>query len=493
MKGFSGADLSRFSGYECAQILIAALCAILTISTVAAAQRISPSDFDADGYSDFVLINANNNVLSWSALKADGSTQQSLAQFGRLGHQIALGDYLGSNLPQPATVSESKGKIVWRIFSAGASIAKEFGVSGETALAGGDFNGDGRLDAAVVSAAEKKLQWRVHQSLFTDSGAAPISVAFGSASDLYFFSNPDGLGDRLTTLSSKGRSGFVIRYYNLRANSAARKSVRLEIAPGKLKNRPLPVTDASNRDNLLFYQKRKASTLFTLYLPKKNTLLSFRLKAAGDILIGNFTSAPGEEIAVQSDSGFVVYNPIAKSTTSVAAPSGIAVDEVNINRIGKTPSSGGGSGGDDSDTPPNNGEPPPAGLSAVCESYSAISMGQMLIKSEISNHIPGVDPRATGYTFICGSQCTRNLSKTDFFYSNGSYAGSVAMYGTYSKNGKPRLYGAVGQAPQHFASDIAAKALTIGNGKLYMQMSAARSGSGTECKEFNGSGRNGGV
>ncbi len=497
MTGFSGAIRALRSSLISLVVAVNFVPLDLFPSDIAlsCANALPPSDFDSDGFSDFVLINANNNVLSWSTLKADGSVQTSLAQFGRLGHQIALGDYLGTNVPQPATVSETKGKIIWRIFSGGTSTAKEFGVTGQYALAGGDYNADGKLDAAVVSAIGKKLQWQIHQSLFTDSATAPVSVTFGSSGDLYFFSNPDGVSDRLTTFSSKGRSGFILRYYNLRASSAARKTVKLQIAKGQLKNRPLPLADAANRDTLLFYQKRAKSTLFTLYLPKKNKLQTFRIKAAGDVLVGNFTSEPGEEVAVQSDSGFIVYNPVNKATTPVAAPAGIAVDEVNINRIGKTPTTGGGGGTDDGDTdpPPTNGEPPPAGLRAVCESYSTISVGQMLIKSEISNHIPGVDPRATGYTFICGSQCTRNLSKSDFYYSNGAYAGSVAMYGTYSKNGKPRLYGAVGQAPQHFADEIAAKARTIGNGKLYMQISAARSGAGTECKEFNGEGRNGGV
>jgi hypothetical protein len=136
-------------------------------------------------------------------------------------------------------------------------------------------------------------------------------------------------------------------------------------------------------------------------------------------------------------------------------------------------------------------ETPAGGLADVCATTSVIGAGQMLIKSEISDHINSGDPRATGYTVVCAADCPKNLRKTDFFYADGSYAGSVGYYGTFSGNGRPRLYGAAGGAEQHFVSQIAPKAAGIGNGKLYMQMSSATSGPATSCKEFNPTGRNG--
>jgi hypothetical protein len=141
-------------------------------------------------------------------------------------------------------------------------------------------------------------------------------------------------------------------------------------------------------------------------------------------------------------------------------------------------------------TPSGSGRPP-ASLNGVCASRSAIAPGEMLIKSEASDHIHTGDPRTTGYTVVCARLCPRNQSYAQFFYSDGSVAGAVARYGTFRGNGKPRLYGAVGRAPQHIASEIASKAATIGNGKLYLQISAAVSGGATVCKEFNPQGRNG--
>ena len=136
---------------------------------------------------------------------------------------------------------------------------------------------------------------------------------------------------------------------------------------------------------------------------------------------------------------------------------------------------------------------PTGGLSSVCAVTSPIQPLEMLIKSEASAHINDGDLRTTGYTVVCGTVCPKNLRKADFFYANGEYAGSVGYYGTFSGNGQPRLYGAAGDAEQHFALEIAAKAATIGNGMLYLQVSAATTGETTACKEFAPAGRNGSI
>lgn len=477
-------------GSVCVLLVWCTLLAAALSARVAEAQRTSPADFDADGISDFVLISSSGNILSWSAFKADGSSQQSLGQFGRLGHDIALGDWLGAGIPQPATVSVTRNKIVWRIFSGGASTAQEFGSAGETALAGGDFNNDGIADAVTVVRNGSKLRWRIHQSLFTNSAAAPLEVSFGRPKDLYFFYNPDGAGDRLASITRRGAKAFTIRYVNPANGRISRKQVEQTIPSGQFRQRPLPLRLSNGKDALAFFQKQAKATRFSLLRAVKKAPQRFRIDATGDILVGNFAGESGEEIAVQNESGFRLFNPGAKKHQFVAAPAGIAVDEVNINQVGSSEPDNGG-GDDVPSTPPDSNAPPLAGLRSVCERHSPIAMGELLIKSEISQHIPGLDPRATGYTVVCARLCPRNQSLANFFYADGSYAGSVAYYGTFSGNGKPRLYGAVGQAPQHFASQIAARARTIGNGKLYLQMSSARSGGATECKEFNPTGRNG--
>jgi hypothetical protein len=454
----------------------------------ASAERLAPADFDGDGLSDFVLISASKNVLSWSAVTGSGASQQALGDFGRLGFHVTLGDWLGTGLPQPATVTTLGSKIIWRVLSSGVSIQREFGTTGDTVVAGADFSGDGAVDATIVSKGSNGLNWRVHAGLFTDSNLPTTDFTFGRVKDNYFFANPDATNDRVASITNKGQGAFLLRYFNPKTLRGTRLLVDQDLPSAQLKKSPLPLRDATGKDMLLFYSRRGSATTFSLFKSKKKTLEVFRLKATGEVLVGNYTTDAGDEVAVQTESGFLVYNPLTKVKSLISAPAGIAVDEVNINTLGEpednTPAP---------PPPPPSDQPPLAGLFGVCEKYSAIANGEMLIKSEISQHIPGQDPRATGYTLVCARLCPKNLSRSDFFFADGSYAGSVARYGTFHGNGKPRLYGAVGEAPQHFASDIAAKASTIGNGKLYMQISSARSGAGTDCKEFNPTGRNGGL
>jgi hypothetical protein len=127
-------------------------------------------------------------------------------------------------------------------------------------------------------------------------------------------------------------------------------------------------------------------------------------------------------------------------------------------------------------------------LKSVCKSVSSIAPGQMLVKSELSNHIsaPG-DSRQGGYTLVCGNQCAK--LPASIFYSDGNLAARLGYYGTFSGNGKPRAYCGVG-TPSCNARSIAGVASRKKTGKLlYLQTNPKTK----SCKSFNASGRNGGV
>jgi hypothetical protein len=202
------------------------------------------------------------------------------------------------------------------------------------------------------------------------------------------------------------------------------------------------------------------------------------------LIVSDLLAEAGDEVALSTTAAIVVFNPFSGAQVSIPQTGGVLVDDINVNLVSA-----------DSVEPPPSSSPPPSdvppSLANVCASAAPIAPGEMLIKSEASKHIHGADPRATGYTVVCGQICPVSLRYAPFYYSNGELAGAVAYYGRFSGNGQPRLYGAVGKAPQHIASQIARKAATIGNGKLYLQMSGDTSGPGTSCKEFNPTGRNG--
>lgn len=96
----------------------------------------------------------------------------------------------------------------------------------------------------------------------------------------------------------------------------------------------------------------------------------------------------------------------------------------------------------------------PRTISSVCSSTKPLS--GLLVKSQISHHINSGDPRAAGYTLVCGRSCVQFIA--DFYYCDGTKAGSFGYYGRWDGNGKARAYGAAGGAPAHSVRSIQAVA-----------------------------------
>ena len=128
------------------------------------------------------------------------------------------------------------------------------------------------------------------------------------------------------------------------------------------------------------------------------------------------------------------------------------------------------------------------GFGQVCKTVNQVTGREFLWKSEISQHINPGDPRATGPTFICNQICPK--FPMSFYYSDGSLAGSVGYYGTWSVTGKARAYCAAGGAPQCFVSQISTNSRRSGrDGFVYLQ---TRSTSGnTLCYKVRPVGRTG--
>ena len=128
-------------------------------------------------------------------------------------------------------------------------------------------------------------------------------------------------------------------------------------------------------------------------------------------------------------------------------------------------------------------------LAAVCPSIASFRGGQGLIKSEISKHISPSDPRASGYTLVCGSLCPSSFPAS-FYYSDGTLAGKFGYYGRYSGNGRPRAYCGAGGAPVCSTSAIYSRARGLRTGSsLYLKLNSR------QCISFSGApgARNGSV
>lgn len=438
--------------------------------------------------------------LVWRLLDVQTGDVRLLGEFGSIGEHIVMGRWLGTGGAQLGVVSVDSAtkEIVWRVQGTGGrEVEKRLGMAGDTVVAAADVDATGIDDPIIVSRSGRRLSWTVAFDLFR-GGRRKLTFQLGARNEPPFFINFDKTGPWIGAISA-GKNATVVRVLNPRTGE--RRQVR-RLPPLPVGTSPQPVAlNAPGGSQLLAVSRRAGVvTLLSLIDLQRRSLTTKKLAAVGDLVVGDFLPDEGDEYALVSSSTVLIANPFSGSEVKVAKPAAnaILVDSFNVNRISvptaPTPRP--------QPTPvpratptatriPAGGGAAPALLNSVCASRSAIASGEMLIKSEASDHIHNGDPRTTGYTVVCARVCPRNQSYAQFFYSDGTFAGAVAKYGAFRGNGKPRLYGAVGRAPQHFASEIAQKAAAIGNGKLYLQTSRATQGSRTVCTEFNPVGRNG--
>jgi hypothetical protein len=129
-----------------------------------------------------------------------------------------------------------------------------------------------------------------------------------------------------------------------------------------------------------------------------------------------------------------------------------------------------------------------ADLQSECKTVRSVSGREFLYKSEISNHIPSNDRRASGPTFICNQVCPSSWPLS-VFYSDGALAARLGYYGTWNVTNKPRAYCAAGGTAQCYNSRISRDSRRNGrNGKLYVRTT---NGSNSVCYTVNPVGRTG--
>lgn len=463
--------------------LLVSLTVVVWLSVNANAQGVC--EFDNDGVSDIVSVTITDSGTAFSVLYSSSDLSADLGTVAKGDGAPIVSNFLADLTPQVGVLSADyeTGLIDWAIVdSSNQARSAQFGNGGDTVVVGADINGDGATDAISVGVQNFRLVWQIDTALFGGDSSTQRTIRWGSKSEQPFFLNLEGNRDVLAVLRRfSGR--FVVRTYDLEDGTTARFEGTGTFGSTRPKPRPHPVRQEDGTDHLMVSEVVGDSTDLIFFNPISGSTTTKTIAAVGTVLIGDYTADPGEEIAVQSTTGLIIYNPSTTTLTEKSLPTATLVDGLEFSRvIGPTP------------TPTPSYPVAPPGLDAVCAQRSAIMPGELLIKAEISAHINNPnDPRTSGYTLVCAKQCPKNQNKADFFYADGSYAGSVGYYGRFSGNGKPRLYGAAGDAPQHFVSIIAPAAKLIGNGKLYMQMSKATTGAETVCKEFNPKGRNGGL
>jgi hypothetical protein len=447
-------------------LLLAVSVSVLSISTSHAVPR---NDHDGDGYSDPTLISIQSGgALDWNTLS--GSNLQPLLQvpsFGAVGDNITLAPWLSKTQALYGVVTLRSGKIVWRVRRADGQVSERaFGSSGDTAVSGADFDGNGIADAATISRSGSKLSWTIKRNLFKPSSAtirvwsggrwvrrtlpSTATLRFGNSSDLVFYADPDGKGDWMGVI----QNGDKLVYRNVYTGRVRRFSL-VGFGAGSLGAMPLKQTGAP--DLLVFPIRSGGVTNIYVTTFGGSLVAQTQISSTGDIILGNFTSTNNPQIAVQGSEGnYFVFTPATGETVNIQLGTGIPVDAININKI----------------LPPGETSreyvenPPPVGssLESICTTITKMNR-DVLYKPGSG----GTNDSRTGKPAFLWYDCTTQDPGVRYLHvlaSNGAVVGKFELYPVICP--LVRFYTGYGSGSMDSGSSLMAKAIAAsGSKKLY--------------------------
>lgn len=317
--------------------LVAVVCIlVITCPCQIMAQRVG-SDVDGSGVSDLVLINVDNQKrLYWNAFLTAPSRVHDLGSLGRIGDHIVFQDWLGLGTPQKGVVSVNRqNKIEWKIVSGeGAVLTQLFGVGGQTVVSGADFNNNGFADATVVLRSGRKLVWKLAWDIFVNNAQAVQRISFGLKGDSPFFANVNGRGDWLGVARRIGKNVGRLVLKNPHGKGKRILRVRGRMADQLKDSTPFGVRQPDGRDMMVVANRLRSKTVLFFRSVNNSRVTRKVLYGSGDLVVGNYSGASGEEIVLQRGNGqYLIFNPFTGGQTVIQAPGGILIDEININKM----------------------------------------------------------------------------------------------------------------------------------------------------------------
>jgi hypothetical protein len=383
---------------ESMKFKITSILLLIFCTPIALKAQTQANDFNADGFSDFVLMSVNaDQTIGWSYQDTVSGALVNLSSIGNITDIPILARWKGTGLPQVGAVTydTAEEELIWKIVNdTGAIEERSFGTNKHTVISGGDFNGNGFVDAAIAVLKRKRVYWQINYDLFANSvGKENIaSLRFGREGDRVFFASPDGVSDWIGTFG-RGSGGKPL----LRLKSLITGEVRnyTEFPAGLItgvRPRPVPVKLASGIDILAFVYPSKITTKIEIRDLAGTLVSETTLDGAGEVVVGNFNNEPGEEIAVRGSQGFSVYNPTSLTTNIVSTTTSLTLaDEINIGSL-KSISSGGGGSSNGSNNNEGGATGGPGNVSS-CSSVTSWPSASHVYKTVGSDHFSPGDPR----------------------------------------------------------------------------------------------------
>ena len=292
------------------------------------------SDFNTDGISDqsYVSIDSNTGALNWGAKLSVSGADSSIAAFGENGDHLILGNWEG-NGPNVGVIEQISDTLVrWKIIKNDSSVATyDLGKPSDLFISGADFDGTGALDIAVVSQSGSSLVWTVVNDPFKAGGGQSSSFVLGSSRSLPFFFRPYNSGDFAAILNTVTVKGAARKQF--RGRSVTGQKFKKVLLPKSVSGagRPQAVKLASGRDALLFVRQAADATRLIVVSIKGRILLRATVPMAGTVVVGDFQQGGAEEVLVTDSSGAGIVTNLGGAQTAIDTPTGVPVDEINLN------------------------------------------------------------------------------------------------------------------------------------------------------------------
>ena len=399
-------------------VLFALLAAVFQLPTAFA----TPIDFDGDGLADLTSFSASGKQLLWKTRYS--STQQvvELGSFGGADDLPAPGAWLG-NGSQLGVVSLEKNAVVWSILNNGSVDSKSFGSKGDLVLTGGDYNGNGIADAAVVRLKDGKAVWQIWIDPFTDATSSPRSVTFGAAGDRAFFAKVDSSSQDWIGVLRKGAGrNSQARMRNI-VTGEVRTLTRLPaFATNGNRPRPHPVPQVGGPDLLAFHVANSDTTAIRVVSLTGVEVGNVSVDGATEAFIGEINEGPGSELAYQSGEEAGSFNPHLGEVRQLTALGGTLADHLAFRTMGGVSNTGTNGGGT------TGGGTVPTGAISKCNSLSPWP-SSYIYKTVGSDHFTDIRRNTIGLIMKIGAPTANATSCVQVLSSNGSVLVSLGLYG----------------------------------------------------------------
>jgi hypothetical protein len=294
-------------------------------------QSAVPTDLNRDGKSEFVAVQIeSDDRLRFDSFDVVSSSRATLGRIGRRGADIIFGNWTGDAVPEVGVVTDVEKQIRWSILVNGGPEERVFGKAGDTVLTALDLDDSGVADAVVFRRVGKEYQWEVGYDLFSSTSRTE-SFRFGSTTEEPFGIVRTGRDAIGSVVEKRGRVATIV----VREGNGSVQ--RVPIAPSSISSAPMSLGEdlivfvaTSGRRQLVSYRQ----------LGSRRSLGDFKLSVRGTLIVGDFLPTPGLELAFHQGNQLQVHDRVARRIQVIATTEGIAIDEINVNRVG----SGSGSG-----------------------------------------------------------------------------------------------------------------------------------------------------